>query len=222
MCGSQTQRQGGYEKLHIQLGEGPSLMGRLGLPCQRQPPRGQAGRGCSQLQQGAWHSGCRGRARLVLGLPGAWQVRPLLPFPSGAPAIRLPSCPLWAASCSLSSPSSSSRLGGVHPSLVCWLSPDSPCLDRKRVTRTQPQILGATTVPQRCLVRGPSSVMAFSAWGDPAPPAGHSLSRPRDPPFEGSFHLRTSRRGLRSGSFLAYQERSRRPLGRDSSLGGEM
>lgn len=102
----------------------------------------------------------------------------------------------------VSGPSSSSRLGGVHPSVVSWLSPDAPCIDRKVMIRTQPQTLGATTVPKTsCLVRGPSSVMTFSAWGDPAPPrpARHSHQAiPGIPPSEGSFHLRTSRRVLRA------------------------
>lgn len=112
-------------------------------------------RGSSQLQQEA----CSGPRRVLEGDPGAapkekgaaaesrepgsgcsavpGRCSPCFPFPA-EPLLSAGSCPLWAASLlRASGPSSSSPLGGAsRPSLVSWLSPDSPIVEEKMLTRT--------------------------------------------------------------------------------------
>lgn len=188
--------------------------GRLGLPCQHQPPSGPGGRGAPgasrSLAQGAGL--CQAGAGAARSLPGAAPAS----LSSRAPGVRLPPAP---AGCLCSEcpvlppppgPSSASRLGASTPpwhggcpqTLQVWTG--GWCPEHGHKYRGYDGAKDLAT----CL--GPSSVMTFSEVMG-APPAGHSLSHPRTPPPR-ALHLRTSRRGLRSGSALAFQERSQPSL----------
>lgn len=116
--------------------EGPG-----GGPCD-----GSRGEGCGQQGAGSPAQWVQGHAGRCWDCPEPGRCRPasrFLPEPLPSAAVLAP----VGSSCSVC-PSFLlvPTRGASHPSLASWLSPDPPIVDRK-MTRTLPQILGATTVP---------------------------------------------------------------------------